>query len=133
VWPAWKPSTGRNVRRSVLHDRLAAAGGHFAASAGWEFAEWYASAEDAPAPRLDSARLDWGRPASHAVVGREHAAVREAAGLLDMSLMAKLVVQGPDAAAVLSRLSANDVTAGSGGWSTLSGSTRPGASPPTSP
>ncbi|MCW2907301.1 MAG: Sarcosine dehydrogenase [Actinomycetia bacterium] len=109
VWPAWKPSTGRNVRRSVLHDRLAAAGGHFAASAGWEFAEWYASAEDAPAPRLD-----WGRPASHAVVGREHAAVREAAGLLDMSLMAKLVVQGPDAAAVLSRLSANDVTAGLG-------------------
>ncbi len=114
VWPAWKPSTGRNVRRSVLHDRLAAAGGHFAASAGWEFAEWYASGEEIPAPRLDSAHLGWGRPASHAVVGREHAAVREAAGLLDMSLMAKLLVLGPDAAAVLSRLSANDVTAGIG-------------------
>ena len=26
VWPAWKPSTGRNVRRSVLHDRLAELG-----------------------------------------------------------------------------------------------------------
>jgi 4-methylaminobutanoate oxidase (formaldehyde-forming) len=34
--------------------------------------------------------------------------------MLDMSLMAKLIVQGPDAAAVLSRLSANDVTAGLG-------------------
>ena len=109
VWPSWKPSTGRNVRRSVLHDRLAAAGGHFAASAGWEFAEWYAPAGEAPEPRLD-----WGRPASHAVVGREHAAVREQVGLLDMSLMAKLLVQGPGAAAVLSRLSANDVTAGTG-------------------
>ena len=52
--------------------------------------------------------------ASHAVVGREHAAVREQVGLLDMSLMAKLLVQGPGAAAVLSRLSANDVTAGTG-------------------
>ncbi len=109
AWPSWKPSTGRNVRRSVLHDRLAAAGGHFAASAGWEFAEWYAPAGEAPEPRLD-----WGRPASHAIVGREHAAVREAVGLLDMSLMAKLLVQGPGAAAVLSRLSANDVTAGLG-------------------
>ena len=109
VWPAWKPSTGRNVRRSVLHDRLAAAGGHFAASAGWEFAEWYAPASEAP-----GARLDFARPGAHQIVGREHAAVREAVGLLDMSLMAKLVVQGPDAAAVLSRLSANDVTAGLG-------------------
>jgi heterotetrameric sarcosine oxidase gamma subunit len=119
VWPAWKPSTARNVRRSVLHDRLAAAGGHFATSAGWEFAEWYAPAPDTPAPTpdsagLDSARLDWGRPAAHDVVGREHAAVREAAGLLDMSLMAKFLVQGPGAATVLSRLSANDVTAGVG-------------------
>jgi glycine cleavage system aminomethyltransferase T len=34
--------------------------------------------------------------------------------MLDMSLMAKLVVQGPAAAAVLSRLSANDVTRGPG-------------------
>jgi glycine cleavage system aminomethyltransferase T/glycine/D-amino acid oxidase-like deaminating enzyme len=109
VWPGWKPSTGRNVRRSVLHERLAAAGGHFGASAGWEFAEWFAGASEAPVTSLDYRRQD-----SHAIVGREHAAVREAVGVLDMSLMAKLVVQGPDAAAVLSRLSANDVTRGPG-------------------
>jgi 4-methylaminobutanoate oxidase (formaldehyde-forming) len=106
VWPAWKPSTGRNVRRSVLHDRLATAGGHFAASAGWEFAEWYAPGAAAP-----QSRLDFSRPAAHEIVGREHAAVRDAVGMLDMSLMAKFLVQGPAAAAVLSRLSANDVTA----------------------
>ena len=47
-------------------------------------------------------------------MAREHDAVREAVGVLDMTLMAKLIVQGPDAAAVLSRLSANDVTAGIG-------------------
>ena len=109
VWPTWKPSTGRDVRRSVLHERLVAAGGHFGASAGWEFAEWFADPGETPVTTLDYRRQD-----SHAIVGREHAAVREAAGVLDMSLMAKLIVQGPDAPAVLSRLSANDVALGLG-------------------
>src|SRR5262249_56952506 len=59
-------------------------------------------------------RLDYRRPAAHAIVGREHRAVREAVGVIDMSLMAKLIVQGPGAAAVLSRLSANDVLLGPG-------------------
>ena len=109
VWPTWKPSTGRGVRRSVLHDRLAAAGAHFGQSAGWEFPEWFADPdENAPST------LDFSRQASHAIVAREHHAVREAVGVLDMTLMAKLIVQGPDAAVVLSRLSANDVTAGIG-------------------
>jgi heterotetrameric sarcosine oxidase gamma subunit len=109
VWPGWKPSTGRNIRRSVLHDRLVAAGGHFAQSAGWEFAEWHARPGEHPATTLDFRRQE-----SHPIVAREHRTVREAVGMLDMSLMAKFLVQGPDAAAVLSRLSANDVTAALG-------------------
>jgi heterotetrameric sarcosine oxidase gamma subunit len=109
VWPTWQPSTGRNVRRSVLHDALVTAGGHFGVSAGWEFAEWFAGPGEAPVTTLDYRRQD-----AHAIVAREHAAVREAAGVLDMSLMAKLMVQGPGAAAVLSRLSANDVALGPG-------------------
>jgi heterotetrameric sarcosine oxidase gamma subunit len=109
VWPGWKPSTGRNVRRSVLHDRLAALGGHFAQSAGWEFAEWHADPGEHPVTTPG-----FGRPGSHPIVAREHQAIREAVGVMDMSLMAKFLVQGRDAAAVLSRLSANDVTAGPG-------------------
>ncbi len=109
VWPSWQPGSGRNIRRSVLHDRLAAAGAHFGQSAGWEYAEWFASAAEHPATRLDFIR-----PGSHAIVACEHRAVREAVGVLDMSLMAKFIVQGPDAGAVLSRLSANDVTVGLG-------------------
>ena len=46
--------------------------------------------------------------------GASTRAVREAVGVIDMSLMAKLIVQGPDAAAVLSRLSANDVLLAAG-------------------
>ena len=109
VWPTWKPSTARDIRRSVIHDRLAAQGAHFGQSAGWEFAEWFAG-PDEHAPST----LDFSRQASHDIVAREHNAIREAVGVLDMTLMAKLIVQGPDAAAVLSRLSANDVTAGIG-------------------
>ncbi len=109
VWPSWKPSTGRDVRRSVLHDRLAAAGGHFAQSAGWEFAEWHAEPGEHPV-----STLDFRRQQSHPIVAREHRAIRHAVGMMDMSLMAKFIVQGPDAAAVLSRMSANDVTAGLG-------------------
>ncbi len=105
VWPAWKPGTGRNVRRSVLHDRLAAAGAHWGVSAGWEYPEWFADPGQHPPPRMDYAR-----PASHEIVRREHDAIRGAVGVIDMSLMAKLIVAGPDAAAVLSRLSASDVT-----------------------
>jgi 4-methylaminobutanoate oxidase (formaldehyde-forming) len=100
VWPAWKPGTARDVRRSVLHDRLAAAGGHFNASVGWEFTEWYDTDGVHPAPALDFARQD-----SFEIVGREHRTVREDVGVLDMSLMAKFLVQGPDAARVLDRLS----------------------------
>ena len=100
VWPGWKPSSARDVRRSVLHDRLVAAGGHFNASVGWEFAEWYDTDGTHPATTLDFARQ-----ASFEIVGREHRAVREDVGVLDMSLMAKFLVQGPDAARVLDRLS----------------------------
>ncbi len=104
VWPAWKPTTARNVRRSVIHDRLVAAGGHFNTSVGWEFAEWYDA--DEAHPGTTSA---FGRQDSFAIVGEEHRTVREDVGVLDMSLMAKLLVQGPDAARVLDRLSVSAI------------------------
>ena len=47
----WQPSTARGVRRSPLHDRLAAAGAHFGVSAGWEYPEWFAGQRQTPADR----------------------------------------------------------------------------------
>ena len=67
---------------------------------GWEFAEWYDVDGDHP-----QTTLDYARQGSFDIVGREHRAVREDVGILDMSLMAKFLVQGPDAAKVLDRLS----------------------------
>jgi len=104
AFPNWQPKTGRNIRRSALHERHAAAGAHFGVSAGWEFPEWFAPAGEHPKvePRF-------GRQPSFEIIGAEHRCVREGVGILDMSLMAKFDVHGPAAASVLDRLSANDV------------------------
>ncbi len=104
AFPNWHASTARNVRRSVIHDRLAAAGAHFAPSSGFEYAEWFA-----PNGQHPEIEVGWGRDASFPVQAAEHRAVREAVGVLDMSVMAKVLVQGRDAEAVLNRICANDV------------------------
>jgi len=104
AFPNWQPKTGRNIRRSALHERHAAAGAHFGVSAGWEFPEWFAPAGEHPKvePRF-------GRQRAFEIIGAEHRCVREGVGILDMSLMAKFDVHGPAAASALDRLSANDV------------------------
>ena len=103
-WPHSHPTTARNVRRSVLHDRLAAAGAHFGESSGWENTSWFAPADAEIEFKLTYARPDWFE--FHAA---EHRAVREAVGLLDMSSMSKFFVQGPDAEATLNRISGNNI------------------------
>jgi glycine cleavage system aminomethyltransferase T/glycine/D-amino acid oxidase-like deaminating enzyme len=95
--------TARGAKRSVLHDRLAAAGARFRDVSGWEGADWYGSPDEPEHP------LTWGRPGFFDRWRAEHAAVRSAVGLFDMSFMAKFLVQGPDAGALLSWLSTNHV------------------------
>lgn len=104
-WPNWHPHTARNVRRSVIHDRLADAGAHFAVTSGWEFPEWFA-------PRGQHPEIihGWGRDASFPFQAAEHRAVREAVGTMDMSLMTKWIVAGRDAEAALNRVSTNDLS-----------------------
>jgi 4-methylaminobutanoate oxidase (formaldehyde-forming) len=103
-WPNSQPTTARNVRRSALHDRLAAAGARFAESSGWENTSYFAP-RDADLPY----RPTYGRPDWFEYHAAEHHAVRNAVGLFDMSAMSKFFVQGPDAESVLDRLSGNNV------------------------
>jgi 4-methylaminobutanoate oxidase (formaldehyde-forming) len=104
-FPGKSFDTARNVKRHVLHDRLAAAGAFFVQSAGWEIADWYARAGERP----ETPVYTWGRPAWFERVGEEHRACREQVILMDMSFMSKFFVQGPDALAALDRLSCNDL------------------------
>jgi 4-methylaminobutanoate oxidase (formaldehyde-forming) len=103
VWPTWQPTTARGVRRSPLHDRHVAAGAHLGVSMGWEFPEWFAGSPEEE--RRLRPTLGFGPQPSFDLVGEEHRAVREAVGVMDMTLMAKYQVVGPDAGAVLDRLS----------------------------
>ena len=70
--------SARNVRRSVIHDRLAAAGAHFAVSSGWEYPEWFAADGTPPgdAARLGDATPRFALPGGRAPGGprgRRHA------------------------------------------------------------
>ena len=65
MFPTWQPRSGRYVRRSAIHDRLAAAGARFVPSAGFEYADWFDADHSGVAlPQM------WGRNPSFAVPGR---------------------------------------------------------------
>ncbi len=84
---------------------MAAQGAWFKDVSGWEGPDWFAGAGVVP----DEPTLTWGRPDFWEHWAGEHRAVREGVGLFDMSFMAKFAVTGPDAGALLDRLSANSV------------------------
>ena len=103
-WPFRQYETARGVRRSALHDRLAAAGACFGEAFGWERANWYAPPGTEPRYEYSYGRQNWFEHSA-----REHLAVRSAVGLFDQSSFAKFRLEGADAVRVLNRVSANDV------------------------
>jgi heterotetrameric sarcosine oxidase gamma subunit len=103
-WPFRQAATARGVKKSVLHDRLAAAGACFGESAGWERPNWYARPGQTPAYEYG-----WGRQNWFSNNAEEHAAVRERVGIFEQSSFAKLMVQGRDAVHVLNRLATANV------------------------
>ena len=99
------PKTARNVKRSVLYDRLKAHGAYFAEGHSWEQPDWFApSPEQAQIDRLSWFRQNWF--GWHA---EEHRAAREDVVVMDMTSMSCFRVEGPHACALLSRLSCNEV------------------------
>jgi 4-methylaminobutanoate oxidase (formaldehyde-forming) len=102
--------TARGVKRSPVHDRLVAQRGYFKDVSGWEGADWFAP--EGVEPRVDE--LSWGRQNWWPYWEAEHHAARNGVIVMDMSFMAKFLVEGRDAAAVLSNLSANEINGDAG-------------------
>src|SRR5260221_5918697 len=73
-----------SLRRSPLHDLSRELGGRFVEFSGWEM------------------------PVQFSSVLEEHAAVRNAAGLFDVSHMGEITIRGPGALALVQRLTSND-------------------------
>ena len=104
-FPNSQSETGRNVRKSILHDRLAKAGAYFGSSAGWEYPEWFAP--EGVEPKVE---YSWDRQNWFEYNAAEHKACREDVIMMDLSLMSKFLVQGKDAEKVLNLISTNDVS-----------------------
>ncbi|MFN6979763.1 MAG: FAD-dependent oxidoreductase, partial [Gemmobacter sp.] len=98
-WPYRQMTTARGLRRSPLHDHLAARGAVFGEVAGWERANWFA----APGQAREY-RYGWGAQNWFTNQRAEHMAVRSAAGLFDMTSFGKIRVEGRDACRFLNRV-----------------------------
>jgi 4-methylaminobutanoate oxidase (formaldehyde-forming) len=109
-YPTRSMLTARGAKRSAFHDRLAARGAYFKDVSGWEGPDWYAP--PGVEPTVD--RLSWGRQEWFPYWQAEHEAARTGVVLMDMSFMAKFLVQGRDAGPLLNRISANDVDGAAG-------------------
>ncbi|MBL8709223.1 MAG: GcvT family protein [Rhodospirillaceae bacterium] len=103
-WPHRQVESARPARQTPLHERLKTRNACFGETAGWERANWYASAGTTPAYEYAYGRQNW-----FAAVGEEHMAVRERVGLFDLSSFAKFEVAGPDAERELQRLCGNNI------------------------
>jgi glycine cleavage system aminomethyltransferase T/glycine/D-amino acid oxidase-like deaminating enzyme len=99
----------RGQRLSPLDHHLMELGAVFGEKNGWERPNYFDPGQPGRRAGADQRRWGWARPAFFDLVGAEHRAVREAAGLLDMTSFGKLEVHGPGAVALLQRLADNDV------------------------
>jgi len=109
-YPHLNRLAGRPVRPSPLYRRLAEAGAVHEEIFGWERPRWFAR-DGLAAHDVYSFR----RPAWHDMVAREVEAVRERAGIMDISAFAKIEVSGIDAGRFMSRMIANRVPRNPGG------------------
>jgi glycine cleavage system T protein len=103
-WPYRQMETARPVRKSALHDRLAAANACFGQLIGWERANWFAPEGVEPKYEYSWLRQNW-----FDYGAAEHMAIREGVGLYDLSSMANFIFQGKDALSVLQKICGNDI------------------------
>jgi len=106
TFPNTQLETARDVRKSILHEQLEKAGAFFGASAGWEYADWFAPAgKEAKVEKYSWDRQNW-----FEYNEAEHKACRENVILMDVSMMSKFLVQGCDAQKMLDRISTNNIS-----------------------
>ena len=106
VHPAEQWESDRRKRLAPMHDQQVEQGAQFFEAVGWERPQWYASNEslladygDAVMPREHEWDSRWWSP----IINAEHLAMRERAGIVDLSAFAVFDVVGPQALDVVQR------------------------------
>jgi sarcosine dehydrogenase len=102
--PGTEHVTSRGVKRSPLHDTLAARGAVFGSRGGWERPNWFAPDGVEAVDRPSFSEPNW---FSH--VAEEHRAVRERVALIDQTSFAKFEITGPGALTAVQWLSVADM------------------------
>jgi len=103
-FPYRQVATSRGIRRTPLHEHLKARGAVFGEVAGWERANWFAREGQEREYRYSWKRQNWFENQKE-----EHLAVRNGAGLFDMTSFGKIRIEGRDATAFLQRVCANQM------------------------
>jgi glycine cleavage system T protein len=98
-FPYRQVETARGIRRSPIHEHLKARGAVFGEVAGWERANWFANEGQEREYRYSWKRQNWFDNQK-----AEHLAVRNEAGLFDMTSFGKIRVEGRDAVTFLNRI-----------------------------
>lgn len=101
-FPHFNRLAGRPIKPSPLYDRLREKGAVYEEVYGFERPRWFAKNGVA-----QEDHYSFKRNAVHDMVGAEVRAVRKAAGIMDVTAFTKVLVEGPDAYALLDRLTAN--------------------------
>lgn len=103
-WPGRQREAARGLRRTPFYHPMKARGAAYAEAQGWERPGWFAPEGGTPVYDHSFHRPGW---FGHMLA--EQTAVREAAGLIDYSMLGKLMVEGPDAETFLQRACTNDM------------------------
>jgi glycine/D-amino acid oxidase-like deaminating enzyme len=131
VHPGEQWESGRPVRVSAAYERERALGAVFHETAGWERPFWYESNAgllDKYAERLMDRPGEWESRWWSPIINAEHLAMRDAAGLFDLSAFAVLDVTGPGALQALQKVPWRRCTCRTAGSCTPRSSTTPAAS-----
>ena len=108
-FPFEERPAGRPRRTTPIHEAQAAQGAVFGCAYGWERPNWFAVGPESPLGprRRPESPLTFARPAWRETVAAECRAVRDRAGLVDLSAFSKFEIAGADATAFVERLGAN--------------------------
>ncbi len=117
AWPNREFETGRGLRQTPLHKRLAAQGACFGVKNGWERPNWFAQSNpgqgpgdtirEAPLAAVPSTEYSFGRQNWFANHAAEHRAAREKVAIFDQTGFSKFILKGSDAPGLLRRLCGN--------------------------
>jgi 4-methylaminobutanoate oxidase (formaldehyde-forming) len=103
-WPHRQREASRPVRKSPIHDRLAARNACFGEAMGWERPLWFAP------EGVDSKDVySYHSPNWFAYTAKECRAAREGVVVFDQTSFGKHLIEGRDACAFLQRMCAGDV------------------------